>query len=253
MRPNLVKEKLAAGEPTVGMWLTLGSPLVAEHIAHAGFDWLVVDMEHGPADLPIAMNCFQAISTTDTVPLARVASNDAAQIKRILDVGAMGIVVPMVNSAQDAKRAVEAMKFPPGGIRSMAMGRGGVAYGDDYLDAANDEILVIVQVEHPEGVADVEAIANTPGVDVCFIGPYDLAATMGVQRGSEEHEAAIQTVVAAADRAGVPAGMYCDDADMVIERMAQGLRFLANADDTRCLQTMARDECAAIARAARRG
>ncbi len=246
MLTNTVKEKLRRGEPVIGSWLTLGSPLVAEHMAHIGYDWLVVDMEHGPADLPIALGCFQAISTTNTMPLARAAWNDAVIIKRILDIGALGIVVPMVNSAEDALRAVKAMKFPPEGVRSIALGRGGMAYGGDYLEHANDEILVIVQIEHPDAVANVAGIAATPGVDVCFIGPYDLAATMGVERGGEEHEAAVQRVRAVCRDAGVAAGMYCGPADHVIRRMEEGFQFLAHGGDTDFLVSAARQDFALV-------
>ena len=249
MIKNLVKEKLQRGEPAVGSWLTLGSPLAAENMAHIGYDWLVVDLEHGASDLPIAMGCFQAISTTDTVPMARVAWNDPVRIKRILDIGALGIVVPMVNSAADAERAVQAMKFPPDGIRSIALGRAGIAYGDGYLQEANDQILVIVQIEHRDAVANIEEIVATPGIDVCFIGPYDLSATMGVEFGGAEHEAAMQHVLAVTRNAGIPAGMWCGTAALVNRRLEEGFRFIAHSADTDLLVRGAREHFAPVKQA----
>lgn len=246
MIKNPVKQKLQRGEPAVGSWLTLGSPLVAEHMAHIGYDWLVIDMEHGPADLPIAMGCCQAISTTSTVPIARVAWNDAVIIKRTLDIGALGIVVPMVSTVEDAQRAVRAMKFPPEGIRSIALGRGDMAYGGGYLDEANDQILVIVQIEHRDALANAAAIAATPGVDVCFVGPYDLSATMGVQFGCEEHEAAIEHVLNVTRDAGCAAGIYAGFADSVIRRLEQGFTFLAHGGDTDFLVAGARNDYAMV-------
>jgi len=242
MKVNTVKAKLKAGQASVGTWLTLAAPLAAEFMAHVGHDWLVVDTEHSPADYMTTMQCFQAICTTDTIPMARVAWNDPVLIKRLLDAGALGLVVPMVNSAEDADQAVKSMKFPPDGFRSMSRGRGGHAYGDDYMERANDEILVVVQIEHADAVKRVKDILSVPGVDACFIGPSDLGATMGVERGSPEHEAAIQTVLAAAKETGVAPGIHCGMADDVNRRLEQGFRFIAHLSECGFMLALAKED-----------
>lgn len=248
MKKNTVLAKLREGKPSVGTWLVLCSPLAAEYMAHVGYDWLVVDVEHSPADMETVAQCFQAICTTPTIPMARASGNDPVLIKRLLDAGAMGVVVPMVNSPEAAERAVKAMKYPPMGFRSTGGGRGPYTYGSDYYSRANEEIAVIVQIEHIEAVRSVEAILSVPGIDVCFIGPNDLAASMGVPPRDPAHESAILAILAAARRARIPAGIHCLFADDVNARIAQGFQFIAHANEMRIMTHFAREELARIKR-----
>lgn len=243
MRINTVKAKLAAGEPAVGTWLSLCSPVAAEYMAHMGWDWLVVDTEHSPIGFETTLHCFQAICTTDTIPMARVAWNDAQLIKRLLDAGAMGLVVPMVNSAEQARSAVAAMKYPPDGIRSLGGGRA-IVYGDDYMARANDEIACIVQIEHIEAVCRAEEIMSVEGVDACFIGPNDLAGSMGLKPdmtvSDPRHEEAVQLVLRACRSLGRPAGIHVPDAEHAFRRLEQGFRFVAIGNDAGFMRAGAR-------------
>ena len=231
MRRNIVKAKLAQGRPTVGCWLTLASPIATEHLAHVGFDWLVVDTEHGPAGHETVVQCFTAINTTETVPMARVAWNEPYLMKRLLDAGVLGLVVPMVNTVEEAQRAVGAMKHPPEGFRSHGGGRAGF-YGSDYAERANEEIVVVVMIEHIQGVERAKEILSVPGVDACFIGPSDLAASLGVKVGHPDHEAAIGRILEASKAVGTPAGIIGSSAEEVNKRARQGFQFLALSSDT---------------------
>lgn len=250
MKKNIVKEKLAAGLPSVGSWLTLSSSLVAEYLAHVGFDWLVVDDEHSPTGFETTVHCFQAICTTDTMPMARVAWNDPATIKRLLDAGAMGLVIPMVNSAQEARQAVAAMRYPPQGVRSMGGSGRVTAYGADYFTRANDEILCVVQIEHIDAVRAADEILCVQGVDACFVGPQDLGASMGYPPGEQtkhpEFEDAIQCVLQAAKRAGRPAGIHVQSPEDANKRIQQGFRFVALSMDKNFLLNDARRQFSAL-------
>lgn len=242
MKRNTVKEKLLAGEPSVGTWHSLCSPIGAEYLAHIGWDWLVVDTEHSPVGMETIVHCFQAICTTPTIPLARVAGNDPILIKRLLDAGAMGLVIPMVNSPEEAVRAVEACRFPPVGRRSFGGGRA-MVYGTDYFQKANEEILVVVQIEHIDAVRAAREILTVEGVDACYIGPNDLAGSMGIPPSTTpthpEHAAAIMEVLDVAKEVGKPAGIHCADATQVRLCIEQGFQFIACANDVAMLRSAA--------------
>ena len=242
MKKNTVKEKLANGKPTIGTWLSLASWVSAEYMAHIGFDWLVVDTEHSPVGFETTVQCFQAICTTDTIPMARVAWNDAMLMKRLLDAGAMGLVIPMVNSPEEAEKAVKSMKFPPEGYRSLGGGRATV-YGSDYFASANDEIAVIVQIEHIDAVNKAAEIMSVKGVDACFIGPNDLAGSMGLKPdihcSNPEHNAAVMQVLDAAKKVGKPAGIHCATTEAVNMRLEQGFKFIAINSDAGMLKAAA--------------
>jgi len=249
VKVNTVKQKLAAGQPAVGTWLAMASPISAEHMAHMGWDWLVVDTEHSPVGFETTVQCFQAIATTDTIPMARVAWNDPTLIKRLLDAGALGLVVPMVNTREEAQRAVAAMKYPPQGFRSLGGGRC-LFYGDDYFAEANDQVLCIVQIEHIQAVRNAEEILSVEGVDACFIGPNDLAGSMGIKpdlgASDPRHEEAIQEVLRAARKVGTPAGIHVPTAEHVSKRIAQGFQFIALTNDAGFMRTGAKQAIDAI-------
>jgi len=242
VKKNTVKEKLIAGKPSVGTWLSLASSISAEYMAHAGFDWLVVDTEHSPVGFETTVHCFQAICTTDTIPMARVAWNDPMLMKRLLDAGAMGLVVPMVNSPKEAEMAVKAMKYPPQGFRSLGGGRASL-YGTDYFARANDEILVIVQIEHIDAVNRAGEILSVEGVDACFIGPNDLAGSMGLKPDIHcrhpDHAAAVMRVLESAKNIGKPAGIHCATVEAVNMRIEQGFQFIAISSDAGLLRDAA--------------
>jgi len=179
---NRVKQMLREGKKTAGAWLQICSPLTAEIMSRAGFDWLLIDMEHGPGDMLTLISQLQAINGSGVVPLVRAPWNDFVTIKRILDAGVYGVVVPWVNTKAEAEAAVKACKYPPDGIRGIASSPRAVGFGQnpkEYLTRANDEILIIVQIETGEAISNLDQILDAPGIDGIFIGPFDLATSMG--------------------------------------------------------------------------
>src|SRR5215207_8958471 len=154
MRANHVRRRLAAGEPSIGTWLSLPSPEAAEYVSRLGFDWLVIDAEHNPIDIRTLAQMFAAMAASSTAPMVRIPWNSPENFKRVLDAGAWGIVVPMVNSRQEAEQAVEAMRYYPMGSRSVGGGRHALSFGTsgaDYYRNANDELLLVLQIEHIKG------------------------------------------------------------------------------------------------------
>jgi 4-hydroxy-2-oxoheptanedioate aldolase len=234
-KTNPVTDKLRSGQPAVGSWLTLCSPVAAEAMAHVGWDWLVVDAEHSPVGFETMVNCFRAAQLGGAVPMARVPWNDTIWIQRTLDAGALGLVVPMVNSAEDAKSAVSNMRYSTRGQRSFG-GTRIVPYIDgDYRTWADENLAVIVMIETIQAVEQAEAILGVDGVVGCFIGPNDLALSMGLTQKDmgpgTEHEAAMMSVLAAAKKTGKAAGKHCFSASEVTMRINQGFQFLALASD----------------------
>src|SRR4051812_22005805 len=186
MRPNAVKRALKAGKPSIGTWLSLGSITAARFMARSGLDWLTVDIEHSLCDWETAAHIFASTADAGCVALCRVPGNRHDHIKRVLDNGAHGVVVPMVNTRQEAEDAVRACLYPPNGNRSV----GGSVHAlnfqatpAEYYARANDEILIVLQCEHPMAVENAESVYSVPGVDAVFIGPNDLAANMRTRDG----------------------------------------------------------------------
>lgn len=179
---NRVKWMLKNHQKTVGAWLQLASPMAAEILAKAQPDWLMIDMEHGPGDIMTLIAQLQAINAYDVVPLARAPWNDFVAIKRILDAGVLGILVPYVSTRAEAEAAVQACKYPPEGIRGVAGSPRAAGYGMDgkrYLEHANEEILVMTQVETQQALDNIDEIASAEGLDGIFIGPMDLSCSLG--------------------------------------------------------------------------
>lgn len=210
----------AAGEPAaralVGMWVCSGSPLVAEICAGGGLDWLLVDMEHSPNGLDTVLSQLQAIAPYPVTPVVRVASNDAVTIKQVLDVGAQTLLIPMVASAEEARAAVRAARYPPGGIRGVGSALARSARWNRvhrYLADADRYVSVIVQIETAAGVAAADAIAAVDGVDGVFVGPSDLSASMGLigQQTHPDVVAAVHKTFAAVRAAGKPVGVNAFD------------------------------------------
>ncbi len=242
MRGNHVRRRLANGEASLGTWLSLPSPEAAEQASRVGFDWLVVDAEHNPVDIRTLAQMFLAMAASPTAPMVRIPWNTPEHFTRVLDAGAWGIVVPMVNSKEEAEQAVEATRYYPQGNRSVGGGRHALSFGTgavDYFAHANEEVLLVLQIEHIQGVEHVDEILGVPGVDACFIGPNDLAASMGLGLGvpleSEEPSLAqaILHVRDAAVRNGVAPGVHCSHAAGVRQRLDEGFKFCAMASELR--------------------
>lgn len=239
MFTNLVKSRLTSGLPTVGHWISLPSPSVVELMASFQMDWLVMDTEHSPIQGERLEDLLRALRGTDVVPIVRVAANDVALIKQALDRGGYGVVVPLVNTAEQAQAAVAAAKYPPEGIRGVA-GTRVTRYGmdlPDYFTRWNSQVVVVCQIETAEALANVDAIAAVPGVDVLFIGPNDLSANLGHFRQFDHPEflSAVDRIVTAARRHGIAVGYMCNSAEEVLQKVDQGFRFVSAGSDARLL------------------
>jgi 2-keto-3-deoxy-L-rhamnonate aldolase RhmA len=240
----------ASPQPPVGTWIMAASPLVAEAVGCAGFDWGVIDMEHTPLDLMNTLQMLQAVAGTRLMPVVRVPWNDTVGIKRVLDAGAQTLLVPFVQNADEARAAVTATRYPPDGIRGMAGMSRASRFGTapNYLTTANDGIAVIVQLETREAVARVGEIAAVPGVDALFVGPGDLSATMG-HVGQLQHPAVMEETrraVAGAKAAGKPIGTVGGTPEIVAQYREMGFDFVAIASDLGLLMRAAQAALAAV-------
>lgn len=248
MRPNRVKRLLREGRPALGSWLVSGSTVAAEQLAHLGFDWLNIDQEHAAIDATLTNYLLQAVSTTEVVPTVRVPWNDPAAIKRALDAGAYGVVVPMVNTAEEAAAAVRAVRYPPQGRRSVGGIRTKLYGGADYVEHANEELLLVVQIEHIDAVRNCESILATEGIDAYIVGPNDLSASMGLPASYDPvdpwFEEALDEVLSTARRLGVPAGIHCGSGHAAAKRIAQGYQFLSIMSDVNLMAQAARSNLA---------
>lgn len=223
---------------TVGSWITLAHTSIAEIMAKAGFDWLTVDMEHSAITLDQAQLLMQVIELASCVPLVRVGENNPNLIKRVMDAGAHGVIVPMVNSKEDALRAVSAVKYPPLGERGVGLARA-QGYGlefEKYRDWVNKESIVIVQIEHIKAVKNLEEILKVEGVDGFIIGPYDLSGSIG-RPGEFEHpevKAALKKVIEVSKKLNKPAGFHVipPDVNALKQKIEEGYKFLAFSLDT---------------------
>jgi len=233
---NTFKTALRDGRRQIGLWSGLGSNIGAEILAHAGFDWVVLDTEHAPNDVPGLLGQLQAMATGTAEPVVRAAWNDPVLIKRILDLGVRSLLVPFVQNADEARKAVEATRFPPAGIRGVAVATRATRWGRqlDYLHRANDDMCVIVQIETRTALAEIEAIAAVDGIDGMFIGPSDLAADLGYlgNAGHEEPQAAIADAVARIRSAGKAAGILTADTAAAARYLDLGFSFVAVGADT---------------------
>jgi len=237
MRPNILREIHAAGKPTFGGWLAIPSGPSAEVMAHAGFDWLCVDMQHGLIGYQTMVTMLQAISTTETVPIVRVPWNEPGIIMKSLDAGAYGVIIPMVNTRAEAEAAVGACRYAPRGYRSHGPIRASIYAGRDYSQHADDTILCIAMVETVTALENLDDILSTPGVDACYVGPADLSVSMGLAP-RPDHEGgpfteALERIVAACKKHGVVPGVHAATPAIALKRVQQGFRFLevcADAD-----------------------
>jgi 4-hydroxy-2-oxoheptanedioate aldolase len=245
IKTNPVTDKLRGGQPTVGTWLTLCSPVAAESMARVGWDWLVIDAEHSPVGFETMVNCFRAIQLGGAVPMARVPWNDTVWIQRTLDAGALGLVVPMVNTASDAEQVVGNMRYATKGQRSWGGSRVAAYIDDDYRTWTEENLAVMVMIETIQAVENAEAILAVDGVVGCFIGPNDLALSMGTTPQNTgpgtEHEAAMMAVLEAAQKTGKAAGKHCFNGAEVSMRIGQGFQYLALSSDAGLMAKAARE------------
>ena len=234
--PNHFKTALLEGRPQVGLWSSLCSNIVAEIISNSGFDWIVIDTEHAPNEVPGLLSQMQSMVNGTAEPVVRCAWNDAVLIKRILDIGARSLLVPFVQNAEEARRAVTATRYPPLGIRGVSVAPRANLYGrvPNYHGAAHENICVLVQVETAAAVNEIESIAAVDGVDGIFIGPSDLAADLG-HLGNPNHpevQAAISAAGARIRTAGKAAGILTGDAESASRFFHMGFTFVAAGSDT---------------------
>ncbi|SDR60166.1 2,4-dihydroxyhept-2-enedioate aldolase [Rhizobiales bacterium GAS113] len=232
---NAFKAAIKGGELQIGLWSSLCSNIVAEIIADSGFDWLLLDTEHSPNELPGLLTQLQASARGTATPIVRPAWNDPVLIKRILDIGAQTLLIPFVQNAEEAKKAVAACRYPPAGIRGITTSGRGARYGrvGDYLEKADGEICVLVQVETGAALEKLEAIAGTDGVDGVFIGPSDLSASLG-HIGNQLHpevQAAIQDAARRINAAGKAAGILTANEADARRYIEWGYRFVAVGSD----------------------
>lgn len=237
MKGNRIKTMLAEGKACIGGWVTIGHPTMTEIMGMVGFDWILLDCEHGPLSFETAQLLLQGMNGSEAVPFIRVADSDPAMIKRALDIGTMGVIVPLVNDREAAERAVKAVKYPPQGIRGIGLPRAN-QYGvglEEYIARANDEIMTIVQIEHADAVENLEDIVTVPGIDMLFVGPVDLAGSYGhvVVSGEPPAEVkrAVDKIIATAQRVGIPLGCWSPNVEIANQRIAQGFQFVGISTD----------------------
>jgi 4-hydroxy-2-oxoheptanedioate aldolase len=248
VKTNPVKRTLHSGKPSFGTWLSMGDLFASRVLARLDFEWLTLDLEHSAIDWSQAASIFGAIADAGGVPLARVPKGNHDYIKRVLDAGAWGIVVPMVDTVEQARIAIAAAKYPPIGNRSLGGGMHAMNFAappEQYFRRANDEILVVLQTESPRGIANAEEIYSLAGVDAVFVGPVDLKAQMrkadGTEVSDDEFEAALERVIAVGQKTGTPTGMHVFDSDTALRRAAQGMQFIAIGSDLKFMADRAQD------------
>ena len=247
-----LKQRLKNNEITIGSWITLGHSAIAEIMSRAGFDWLVIDMEHSVIELREAHELIQAIDLGGIPAIIRLTSNDENQIKRVMDCGAHGVMAPFVNCAADAERAVAATYYPPRGKRGVGLARG-QGYGatfQDYRKWLDENGLVIVMIEHIDGVNAVDEIFAVDGVDAYMIGPYDLSSSLGVPGNFDDPRVieAITRIREAGEKAGIPGGIHVVDPDLKVieQRIGEGFTFIGYGMDVRILDAISRQHLSKI-------
>ena len=239
MRPNKIKQMWREGKSTTLGWLSVAHGMTAEVMGRMGFDALCIDMQHGTAELSDLLPMLQAVSQTETVPFVRVAWNEPAAIMKALDLGAYGIIVPLVNNAEEAARAVAACRYPPIGFRSNGPVRAVHYGGGDYVAKANDEIIIMAMIETKEGIANLDAICATPGLDAVYIGPADLSFALGMAPRADNpdplHMATCDKILAAAHKHGIKCVMHCAAAPFAAGALKRGFDMVMLTSDLSCM------------------
>jgi 4-hydroxy-2-oxoheptanedioate aldolase len=255
MKTNHVRAKLKHGDPSIGTWLTLPDPIAASMMARVGFDWLTVELEHSPTSFETAAIDFAIISANGTVPLARVPWNSVENIKRVLDTGAWGVVVPMVNSRAEAEAAVAAARYAPAphGCRTIGGQLHAVNFQCEpgtYYSKANEEILVVLMAEHVKAIENADEIFSLPGIDAVFIGPNDLHHSMGrapaFESDHKEFTDAIDHILKIARKHKIAAGIHVVDEAAAQRRLQQGFQFIAIGSEAGMMLSKAQEIARAV-------
>jgi len=247
-----LKERLNKKELLIGSWITLGHPAIAEIMANAGFDWLAVDLEHSVISLSQAEDLIRVINLLGISPLVRLTSNNPDQIKRVMDAGSHGIIVPMVNTKDQAESAVNAAKYPPKGSRGFGLARA-QGYGnkfEEYLNWEQNGTVVIVQIEHIDAINNIESILSVEGIDGFIIGPYDLSGSLGIP-GQFEHPdmlEALSHIKEISKKMNIVSGIHIVEPDrsQLKQAVAEGQRFIAYSVDIRMLDNACRHGLEAV-------
>jgi 2-dehydro-3-deoxyglucarate aldolase len=236
---NSLKAKMKRGEVTIGTTVSIGHPDVAETLGRTGYDWILIDTEHSPLEVGTVQNLLQAMSGSTSVPIVRVPWNDMVMVKRALDIGAYGIIVPWVNTREEAERAVQAVRYPPRGLRGFGPRRASL-FDPEYVSTAEDELVLGVQVETRKAIENLDEILSVDGIDAAVIGPADLSMSLGIlmQFDNPMFNDALDKVVAAAHRHNVAAGYLA--VDNVGRRVKQGFTWLNISADLGLLKNAAK-------------
>ncbi|MCL8309131.1 aldolase/citrate lyase family protein [Leptospira interrogans] len=242
---NFVKEKLKSGKFTVGSWMQIPNTSIAEILGSAGFDWIALDLEHGAFSLNLLPDLFRAISKNGALPFARVAQNHPKDIKQALDAGARGIIVPMIETAEQVQGFLKWSSYPPDGTRGVGYSNANLfgKYFDSYSKEINSNLIRVIQIENIKAIQQIDSILSVKGIDVMMIGPYDLSGSMGLT-GQFEHPDflhAIGEFHKAAERNGIPLGTHVIQADFqkVKDEIRTGKKFVAYSTDAIMLNTQA--------------
>jgi 4-hydroxy-2-oxoheptanedioate aldolase len=240
MRANPLKHRKPGDRPALNGWLSIGSSYNAEIVAHAGFDSVTVDCQHGMMGWDTALVMLQAISTTRAMPLVRPSANDPAEIMRLLDAGAYGVICPMISTPDDARRFVASCRYPPRGARSFGPSRGLLYGGSDYFVRADGEILTLAMIETAEGLANLDAIVAVPELDGIYVGPNDLAVALGCPPVPESDlpkmTEAIERIRSATHAAGKMVGIFCSGGSGAARRAREGFDMVTPGNDAMLLK-----------------
>ena len=257
MRENTLRSIWARGDAVVNGWLAIPSAFSAEVMAHQGFDSLTVDMQHGVVDYQVAVTMLQAVSTTPTVPLARVPWNDPGRLMKILDAGVYGVICPMINTPEQAEALVQACKYPPRGYRSWGPVRASLYAGADYGDHANEDLVVMPMIETAEALRNLDDILSVPGVDAVYVGPADLSLALGCKPRLDQTDAPVveaqQVIAKACKRHGVIAGIHNATAAYAVKMIAEGYQFVTLASDGRFMAAKAAEEVGVVRKTGTKG
>ncbi len=256
MRMNTLKKIWAEGGAVINGWCAIPSSFSAEIMSHQGFDSITIDMQHGLVYYEIGVTMLQAISTTNVIPLVRVPWRDPGFLMKILDAGAYGVICPMINNPEDAEDLVAACKYPPRGYRSFGPIRakyysGGATHGGgNYHHIADEETLVIPQIETREAIKNLDAILEVPGISAIYIGPSDLSMALGKEprKGQSDPEVveAKQYILETAKKHKIPAGIHTNSRDVAVDAIKQGFQFVSIQSDDRFLMAKAKEEVEAV-------
>ena len=246
MRKNKLKEIIKNGKAVINGWLQIPNSFSAEVMAKQGWDSLTIDMQHGVVDYPNALQMLQAISTTDTVPMARVNWNEPGQIMKILDAGSYGVICPMVSNKNQAEKFVQACMYPPAGYRSFGPIRGMLYGGSDYGDYANDELLKIAMIETKEALDNLDAIMTTPGVDGIYIGPADLSLAINEKPSFDKSEndpvySVIMKILEHAKKNNIFAGIHNMTPEYAQKMIEKGFQLVTVGSEQRFMTAGAKD------------